>query len=394
MSTGFTPSDYMPGYEMARGIDRELATSYVDHTMVADPLADAAVEALSALDRPEATLFIRSLIDREDEHLMGDAPSALLALIDDLESRPEWLDTSSFTPGIRMFHRNAKLVLGAFVGGVLVEGFSTNISKSFFITGRIRDQGVRRLKQNNRHMIELFMPGGLDRGGDGWKLSVRVRLIHAQIRRLLNESDDWDTESWGVPLSSAHLGFAISAFSARLLVHMKSLGARFDDEERESFMAVWRYCGHLMGIPPSILFRDEEEALRLFRIGRICEPVPDKYAAVMANALVNSAPLVVGIGEPKARRSLAKYVYGVSRALIGSDLADSLEYPPGLTFGVLAWFRFQARYERVLDSAIPEGLRSRNFANYTSLLEASMFDAAGISYRMPDHVYAEESSSW
>ncbi len=393
MTAVHVPSDYERGYGRARAVDPELADSYVAHTMVADPLADAAVAEMAALERPEAILFIKAMMDREDE-LMGDAPPALRALFDDLESTPPWLDASAFMPGVRMFHRNAKLILGAFVGGVLVEGFSTNISKSFFITGRVRDQGVRRLRQNNRHMIELFVPGGLERGGDGWKLSVRVRLVHAQVRLLLGASDEWDTESWGVPLCAAHLGFAIGAFSARLLLHMRSLGAKYDREERESFMAVWRYCGHLMGIPDTILFRDEQEALRLFEVGRLCEPAPGEEAVAMANSLVNSAPLVVGIDEPGARRGLSRYVYGISRALIGNDLADSLAYPPGLTFGVLAWFRMQARYERVIDRAIPRGLQSRNFSNFTSLLDASAFDAAGISYRMPDHAYAEESSSW
>ena len=106
------------------------------------------------------------------------------------------------------------------------------------VTGRLREYGVRRLRQNNRYMIEIFMPGGLERSGDGWKLSVRIRLIHAQIRCLLNNSDEWDTEAWGVPLSSAHMGFALAAFSARLLKHMQSLGAKFNDEEREGFMKV------------------------------------------------------------------------------------------------------------------------------------------------------------
>ena len=78
------------------------------------------------------------------------------------------------------------MILAAFVAGVLIEGFTTNIAKSFFITGRVRDQGVRRLGQNNRHMLEIFLPGGLCRHGDGWKLSVRIRIVHARIRHLLN----------------------------------------------------------------------------------------------------------------------------------------------------------------------------------------------------------------
>ena len=97
-----------------------------------------------------------------------------------------------------MFHRNSSVILAAFVSGVLIEGFTTNIAKSFFITGRVRDQGVRRLGQNNRHMMEIFLPGGMYRDGDGWKLSVRIRIIHARLRRLLNDSEDWEHRSLGV----------------------------------------------------------------------------------------------------------------------------------------------------------------------------------------------------
>ena len=375
-------------------MDRNVADKYIAHTGIGDPEADAAIAQLASLDQGEAARVIRAAMDGDDEVVLRDAPPALKELFAGLETPPSWFDPSAFTPGIRMFHRNSKLVLGAFVGGTLVEGFSTNISKSFFITGRVRDQGVRRLKQNNRHMIELFVPGGLERSGDGWKLSVRLRLIHAQVRRLLHASGEWDTPAWGVPISAAHLGFAITAFSARLIGHLKSLGADFSDEERESFMAVWRYTGHLMGIPQTILFREEEDALKLFRIGRMCEPPPSFESVSMANSLINSAPMVIGIDDPDERRSLAGYVFHVSRALIGNHLADELKYPRQSTFGVLQWFRLQERYQGILNRLLPGRVQDNNFSRFTSLLEASAFDEAGISYRMPDHVYAEESDRW
>ncbi len=388
------PTDYREGYEKARSIDRRVADKYIAHTAIGDPEADAAVEQLASLDQGEAARVIRAVMDGDDDVVLRDAPPALIELFTKLETPPSWFDPSAFNPGIRMFHRNSRLVLGAFVGGTLVEGFSTNISKSFFITGRVRDQGVRRLKQNNRHMIELFVPGGLDRSGDGWKLSVRVRLVHAQVRRLLYESNEWDEASWGAPLSAAHLGFAITAFSARLIRHLESLGAVFNDEERESFMAVWRYTGHLMGIPQTILFREEEDALKLFRIGHLCEPSPGFECVSMANSLINSAPLVIGIDDPAQRRSLVKYVFQVSRALIGNHLANELKYPKQSTFGVLEWFRIQERYQGILNKLLPGHAQDNNFSRFTSLLEASVFDEAGISYRMPDHVYAEESERW
>ena len=109
------------------------------------------------------------------------------AVFEHCASPAGWADLSSFLPGCRLFHRNTRLVLAGMVGGVLVEGFSTNIAKSFFITGKLRDQGMRRLKQNNRHMLKIFMPDGMERHADGWTHSVRVRLVHAKIRHLLSE---------------------------------------------------------------------------------------------------------------------------------------------------------------------------------------------------------------
>ena len=333
-------------------------------------------------------------MDDQGEEALRDAPASMRKFFEEAATPPEWLDYSAFAPSVRMFHRNSSVILAAFVAGVLIEGFTTNIAKSFFITGRVRDQGIRRLGQNNRHMMEIFFPGGLDRHGDGWKLSVRIRIVHARMRHLLNNSDEWETEAWGAPISAAHLGYAISAFSARLLKHMKTLGAAYDDEERESFMAVWRYSGYLMGIPETILFRDEEEALRLYDVALMCEPNAPIESVVMAHSLVNSAPLIAGVTDPEARRKLARYVYKISRGLIGKDAAEELMYPAYSSFGAVGWFKLQQRYGNVLGKLFRGRARGDNYTRFTSLLHASAYDDTGISYRLPDHVYSEESKKW
>ena len=43
--------------------------------------------------------------------------------------------------------------------------------------------------------------------------------------------------------------------------------------------------------------------------------------------------------DPEVRRKFARYIYGISRAVIGNKLADQLKYPHTSTIGVLAWFR-------------------------------------------------------
>ena len=388
------PSDYRPGYERARAIDPERTSCYIAHTLMGDPVADAAVEDLTALGRDEVARFIAAGMNGVDDSVMNAAPATLREFFRSAEIQPDWLHHGTFMPGIRMFHRNSYLILMAFVTGVLIEGFMTTIAKSFLLTGRLRDKGVRRLGQNNRHMTEIFFPGGLDRYSDGWKLSVRIRLIHGHLRRLLNDSDEWDSEAWGTPISAAHLGFAISAFSARLLKHIKTLGGSYNQEEYDSFMAVWRYAGYLMGIPETILFRDAEDALRLYQIGVMCEPEPGVESIAMAHALVNSAPIVAGVTVPTERQALARYVYRVSRGLLGNRAAESLRYPDIPVRGAVFWIRQRARFGRMLDKMSPHHRKASSFNRFGYLLAASTFDNEGINYRLPDHVFSERAGEW
>ena len=197
-----------------------------------------------------------------------------------------------------------------------------------------------------------------------------------------------------MPISSAHLGYAVSAFSARLLNHMKTLGARYNDEEYASFMAVWRYSGHLMDIPSTILFHNADDALELYDTGHMCEPDCPIESIVMAHTLVNSAPLIAGMTDPADRRKLAKYVYRVSRGLIGDEAADSLNYPSLSSFGAVWWFKMQQRYGDIIGKLLPGGSKDSNYARFTGLLETSLFDDEGIRYALPDHIYAEESVKW
>ena len=388
------PVDYIPGYEKARQLDSQLADNYIRHTLLGDPAADALIDALTSLEDSELYRLITEAMNGEVS-VFREGPDELRAFFDIVEDVPGWATVAAFEPGIRAFHRNSELIMQGLVGGGLVEGFSTNISRSFVITGRLRSQGARRLRQNNRHVLEIFMPGGLERYGDGWKLSVRLRLVHAQVRRLLSDSpDDWDVGGWGTPLSAAHMGFAASAFSARCLRHSRALGVRFSLEESESFMLVWHYAMRLMGVPEAILPRSEEEALRLYEIGSICEPPPDFESIIMANSLINAAPYVLEVADESDKAELLKLAYRVSRALIGDELADGLKYPRYSTRMLLTGVRLQTRLNRVIDRLFPGRARRRRFNNFVNLMSAAVYDEGGISYRMPDHIYAERSQPW
>ncbi|WP_420564895.1 oxygenase MpaB family protein [Thalassobaculum sp.] len=383
------PTAYLAGHGDAALIDRELADRYVSATRVGDPQADAVMAELVKHDSSVAQPWITKGIELGPSAI-PDAPEILRSFFSDVDIPPPWVDRNAFLTGCRAFHRNSEMFIGAFVAAVLIEGFSTLISQSFNITGRIVDQGVRRLKQNNRQLVEIFLPGGLDRDGDGWKLSVRIRLVHARVRQLLSKSPEWDEEAWGTPLSAAHIAFATAAFSGLLLQRAAMLGVTLTDEERASFMQVWRYAGHLMGVPEDLLFRSEEEALRLHRIGAMCEPPPTMESIILANGLINSAPIVAGFTEPRARRALARKIYRISRAMIGDDLADQLHYPAMNTFGTLTALRLKNGAERALFAISPSLGARRRASQFQTMLSVSLYADEGPRYRLPEHAHAEK----
>lgn len=377
---------------MARRYSRELADNYIRHTTIGDPVLDPVMEELAGLPPQDLHRFIKAGID-EEKDVMRSAPSALRDFFDNLDD-PPWFEYESFRAGMRAFHMNTTNILVAFVTGVLIEGFATMIAKSFATTGRVlnRSTARRRLMQNNRHLLELFFPGGLRRDGDGWKLSMRLRFVHAKVRHLLANSNEWNTEAWGLPLSAAHLGFAITVFSMRLMQHSVAVGATLSQEERDSIIRIWRYAGHVMGVPESILFTDEAHAREIFKIALMCEPEPDHDSATMANALVEAIPLTAGIEDPDEQRDVKALAYRLSRSLIGNSLADKLRFPKTNTFGVLLLYRLKQRLQHLLKSK--QSIRSENF---TQMLEISVYDEVGLggmSYRMPDHVQSSKSSPY
>ena len=389
LETKRIPSAYTQGYEKARLYNQADADNYIKHTTIGDPVLDPIMDELSSLPPADLHRFVAAGIEQKDE-VLRQAPQPLRAFFENLQE-PPWLDHKAFRSGIYSFNTNVDLMLVAFVTGVLVEGFSTLIAKSFNTTKRVASTG-RRLQQNNRQLMEIFYPGGLQRDGDGWKLSTRVRFIHARIRNLLGQSDDWDHEAWGTPLSAAHVGFAISVFSMRLLKYSMTVGARFNKEEQQSVLAVWRYAGYLMGIPETILYTNGAEAEEIYKIAYLCEPPPDADSVEMAHTLIKAIPSVAGVTDPVEKANLVDLAYSLSRALIGNKLADQFDYPqlPFLKkWLTLFSFRMKQRFQRILKKK--QLIKSQNFSQ---LIQISVYDEGGLSYRMPDHVHASKSSSW
>ena len=264
------PTSYIEGYARAREVDPSLADAYTEHTFVGDPLADAAMESLAAVDQETRHRLVNAAMEC-DEEAMREAPDELKTFFRMLDDPPPFeFNPAKALIGARAFHKYSDLFFVGLVLASLITGLSEGMSKGFYITGRTAGN-LRRVRQNTRHLVEIMLPGGLDRRGEGWKLTVRIRLIHAQVRRMLLHSDEWDMPAEGLPLNMAHMALASTGFSAINLQAVRKLGLRLTEEERDGFMHIWRYVTWLLGVPEGLLFSNEREAVHLRKIAHLCE---------------------------------------------------------------------------------------------------------------------------
>ena len=387
------PTAYRPGYDLARSVDPVLAAQYIRHTLLGDTPADDAIASVADCDPREVESYILAGIEGDRETLAR-APRPFRKLFVDIEpGPPAWLDPCLSHAAAEALLAHSDLFMRAFIV-VTLRNVATSISKAFFTTGRVgSEHGIRRIRQNTQHFLQIMRPHALDDHADGWSLSIRIRLIHAQVRRLIRRSGAWDETAIGHPLSAAHMGLASANFSATLLGEATRMGARISLGARRGFMQQWRYASLLAGTPPALLFEgDEEKTLSFAQIATICEPPPADASAIVAATLIDALPDMAGETSPEARQKIVSDNRRLARALMGDDLADALGFPYQDTSWVLARIRARRLILRALHAIAPPLATSWRAQNISFLLQAASLD--GVSYRIPDKLKATDASPW
>src|SRR5262249_45380639 len=153
-----------------------------------------------------------------------DAPEPLRALLAELDHVPFWVDRERCALGGATFLR-CRLGFVALGCLSLPRIYSWPVgNKPLVLSGRLVHQAASRLKETTRFVYAVCQPDGLARYGEGFKLIVKVRLIHAQVRALLRESGAWEAAAWGTPIDQCHLAGTNLLFSLGALDGLKRLG--------------------------------------------------------------------------------------------------------------------------------------------------------------------------
>ncbi|MCG8671428.1 MAG: DUF2236 domain-containing protein [Pseudomonadales bacterium] len=298
------------------------------HMMMGDPLADAVVEMYKSLPAGQG----RKLLDQALEQgidTIPNPPEALVNLFDQLDDEPIWLDRDKLKLACDVSRRvglSGELVLRnlSLMGGYL----GAAAAKPLVFTAQLDQKTSRRLVETGKFWMDVTTHGGLERDQDGFKSAVRVRMMHAQVRAMLVNSDKWNM-SWGYPLNQWDSMATILEFSTIFLTGLRSLGFIFTKKEREAMVHLWRYIGYLMGVEERILPANEADSMRALYhvVATICDADEDSKA--LGQALANAPFQFADDGWLSQR--LADFEstmrIGYTRYILGDDAGDKLGLP-------------------------------------------------------------------
>lgn len=297
----------------------------------ADPLADAVV-ADSAGKGGVAT--VRKAL-AGDEAAVSGASEPVRALLDQLTTDPDWLEPDRLDRAADVLVRYSAqwgLVLGA---ASLLRGADNRIAaKPLLLTGRYGNEPAVRSIEVGEWLAQVVRRGGMAHDGEGFARTVRVRLIHAHVRRFIRAHAEWDEPAWGVPIPQPYLAFTLAEFGHISLAAMAQLGVRLRPHELDDVYHLWRYVGHVIGVVPALNPTCEGDHVRIEELYRLTSPGPDEHSRDFVRALTEGylAPQLATMlpGSPAWRaRTAERIMYGASRVFLGDDAADALAIPDG-----------------------------------------------------------------
>lgn len=320
-----------------------------------DPLADAVIDEMRTMPGGRGFALVNEILAHPD-FPVDKRPPAIRAFFEHLDVVPVWVDWNTMRRGNELLLRSG--IMGGIVlaAASLVFGYTSPAgNKPLVFSGRLTEMAQRRLAETSRFVQAVGQYDGFRRAGEAFAITVRVRLMHAQVRAMLRKSPKWKTDQWGDPINQHDMAATILLFSLVFLAGIRQLGIETAPDESASFMHLWRYAGHVMGVDTEILPTSEFEAWSLADLIRATQGPPDDDSRALTAALFNSEFENAKTPEQKRmalfRREMGR---GFCRHLIGAELADQLRIPRTPAESAFYVFRATTRASEALRKGSPD----------------------------------------
>jgi hypothetical protein len=312
------------------GTEIVLGESFLDRMrQTVDPPADAVAQSL--VERGSQTLVAELMRNRQMWDADGE-PSRLLpedvrAYMKVASTLPSWRDPAKVREAEAFFLlyglASATLLACASLPECYVMKYGTEV---LAYTKFLQVNPTRRVRETAQMVMDVMCPGGLEPGGRGVRATMKVRVMHAIVRHMVendpkavaNPSDPALRAKFGRPINQEDMVYTLLTFSYVVINGFAGMGYRMTDGEREGYIHCWNVVGSLMGIREELLPASYADARELFDAIRKRQhgqsDAGRKLTAALLKALQDALP-----GEHHDPLPAA-----LTRRLIGHETADLL----------------------------------------------------------------------
>ncbi|WP_204992435.1 oxygenase MpaB family protein [Sphingopyxis sp.] len=327
-----------------KGIDRaaylgdaDLVARIREYTMLGDRTGDAYAALMPKLGFQRSVAMLVEACDKGVE-AVEDAPPELVALIREMEAKPDWVDMELVEEGAA-YERNATANLAPFlIRGAFIATFLNKYSAlPMALTGTLgHATAARRVKETATFFATTALPGALRRFGPGFKAAAMVRLMHSMVRvNVLSRPGMWDADTYGVPipqLDQMPAGLIPIYFLSQDV--LKSGRKSFNRLERGR-VELARYRCFLLGLPEDLLADTPQEIVRIWRTRSATlryeydDPICGGLLRATMEAELSTDPSPAGRVKRRLERSVSR-VFFVKAFLNGdTERADGVGVPVG-----------------------------------------------------------------
>lgn len=174
-------------------------------------------------------------------------------------------------------------------------------------------------------------------GGKGHVSSVRVRLLHASVRRRVlslvkNRPEYYDIKKYGIPINDLDCIATIHTFSTSVVfLGLPRQGIFLRNQEIEDYIALWRLVAFYMGTPTDC-FETTAQARAMMESLSVSEIDPTDTGRILAQNII------LGLEYTAPTYASKEYLEAMARKLNGDELSDSLNLPrPSLYYQALVY---------------------------------------------------------
>ncbi len=334
--------------------DRELFRHLGELLTVGDEPADRLVEWMHTAGMSRARpLFESALVNGIDS--IDDAPAPLREFFTEVETVPDWVDPDLIEKGARVMSSGGADGLYvardvALLGGYQFAGFNQTLLR----TGALEKGSNTRFAETTQWATDVITENGLRPQGIGYQSTLRVRLIHAMVRRHVAAMPDWEADAWGLPINQTDMAATLvgALVSPSLGVVMMGLVNR--PSEYDAVAHLTRYAGWLLGVRDEFLPTSFRDAIRVLLQTSYVLSTPDETTKQLSVPMADD-PLQWNYSRfPKARRKIARAQHlSVTSGFLGPAAMGTL----GLPF-VPPWYpviRFPVNIIRSIQAQRPGG---------------------------------------